>query len=220
MPRSTFQERLILSDKITFIENYVKPSELAQMLGIDPRYLHKIKSTTRSGKKYKADINNIYKTFEALKKRRFVERRLSKKELERFSSLRKYSRIKAIVYITKKEKHKQDIIVINFNLKWIEKNKLIVLNRLLKVFNKYSKKSHVFNMVFSEFHFLIDEEPVIRHYGALKAGQDYNLKDYFTDTFIDVAPARSGTGIWGFENSPPLPIDRVIFLEYVVMKFV
>ena len=224
MPKSTFTERLALSDKITFIEKYLKQSELAQMLDIDSAYLRKIKATQRSGKKYEPDINNIYKTFKAVKNRRFVERRLSKKELARFSSLRKYSKIKAKVHITAKEKHKQDIVIIDFNLKWNEVNKLIVLNRLLDVFNKYSKKSHAFNILFTEFHFIINGKSSVRHYGAIELGNAYELEAHFNRTFINVTPERNGVGIWGFNDSPPGAgggfADEIVFLEYVVMRFV
>ena len=218
MPKSTFTERIALSDKITFIEKYVKQSELAQMLDIDSAYLRKIKATQRSGKKYEASIDDIYKTFKAFGKTHY-EHKVSKKELARFSSLRKYSKIKATTHITAKEKHKQDIVIIDFNLKWNEVNKLIVLNRMLDVFNKYSKKSHVLNILFTEFHFIINGKSSVRHYGAIELGNTYELEAHFNKTFIDVTPEKSGTGIWGFVGYGD-SFSKDVFLEYVVMRFV
>ena len=218
MPKSTLPERQALSGKITFIEKYLKQSELAQMLDIDSAYLRKIKATQRSGKKYENAIDNIYKTFKSYDKTHY-EHKLSEKELAKFSSLRKYSKVKATVHITAKEKHKQDIVIIDFNLKWTGANKLIVLNRMLEVFNKYSKKSHAFNMLFTEFHFIINGKSSVRHYGAIELGNVYELEAHFNKTFIDVTPEKSGTGIWGFVGYGD-SFSKNVFLEYVVMRFV
>ncbi len=172
------KNKMNISYKIKYIEEFVSSKELAIMMDVSTRYLRYVKRGERSGGGIKERVNSIYTTFKSLEKRSYARRRLSIKEKRKLTSLKKFTTIEIQNKKVSKKGNRITDIEVYFNISFGgDKNKFKVLKTLYKILSGYK-----FSGLFQIYNFKLGDREV--NFSPLQVDDLETFQLQFEENFI------------------------------------